>query len=159
MSLIVGFAACSHVLHGVVFSKPEVQYRIGAPDEAAWRRVDFSDNDLAWLHRTSGHIISTNATCHDHGDAPLEVLTQHLLFGFTDREQREQETQTIDGREALHSKYVARLDGVPVEIELVVLKKNGCVHDFSYIAPVGQSAEQQAVFDRFVGEFQQERSP
>jgi len=41
----------------------------------------------------------------------------------------------------------------------VVLKKNGCVHDFSYISPEGQEAAHQAEFDALVAGFRQERTP
>jgi hypothetical protein len=53
----------------------------------------------------------------------------------------------------------ARLDGVPISLELVVLKKNGCVHDFTYASPTGKEAEHQTEFDALVAGFRQERAP
>ncbi len=59
-------------------------------------------------------------------------------MGFTERqEQSQRSSSSLDGREALRSRYLARLDGVPVELELVVLKKDNCVFDFTYVAPPG----------------------
>lgn len=156
---LVALSGCATGLRDGVFNKDHVSYRIGVPPEADWRRVGFANNDLAWLHKTTGHVIAANATCENFGDPSLEVLTTHLLFGFTDREQKEEELEELDGREALHSKYDAKLDGVPIEIELVVLKKNGCVHDFSYVSPQGETGMAQATFDHLVHGFAQERSP
>ncbi len=156
---VVALSGCASGFRDGVFTKADVSYRIGTPDESQWRRVGFADDDLAWLNRTTGHVLSTNATCHDHGDPSLEVLTTHLLFGFADRELKEQQPEMLDGRESLHSKFEAKLDGVPIEIEIVVLKKNGCVHDFEYVSPLGRAAEQQAAFDRLVAGFAQEKSP
>ncbi len=155
---LVALTGCASGLRDGVFTKPGVTYRLGVPPESNWRRVGFAENDLAWVSKT-GHVISTNATCQGHGDAPLEVLTQHLLFGFSDREQKEQKLEALDGRESLHSKYDAKLDGVEVEIELVVMKKNGCVHDFSYISPLHHADLFQADFDALIAGFVQEKSP
>ena len=51
------------------------------------------------------------------------------------------------------------IDGVGRSLDLVVLKKNGCVHDFSYVSPAGLEAEHQAEFDALVAGFRQERAP
>jgi hypothetical protein len=141
-------------LNGQVFVKDAVSYRLTLPKADAWRQVAFADNDLAWTAQ-GGHLLGVNAVCEDHGDPSLEVLTNHLLIGFTDRELKERKALTLDGRDALDSHYQARLDGVPVEMRLLVLKKNGCVHDFSYIAPQGRYAERQADFDQLIAGFAQ----
>ncbi len=99
--------------------------------------MSFADNDLAWV-RKDGQVLAMNATCRDYGDPSLDVLTHHLLMGFTDRWEKSKETKAIDGREAMISRYDAKLDGVEVELEVAVLKKDGCVHDFMYVAPKGQ---------------------
>lgn len=154
--LLLGLAGCAGGLANGLFQKPGVSYRVATPDPKTWQPVAFSDNDLAWAARGSGHVLAMNAVCEGHGDAPLDVLTRHLLFGFSDRERLTAETEPLDGREALRSTWSARLDGVPVELELVVLKKNGCVHDFVYVSPVGRRGQNQAAFDALVQQFRQE---
>lgn len=152
----VGLSACAGGLHGELFTKPGVAYRVSPPPEATWKRVGFSDNDLAWAAKASPHVLAMNAVCQGHDDAPLEVLTRHLLFGFTERQQASEARQTIDGREALHTVWSAKLDGVPMEIELVVLKKDGCVHDFTYVSPPGERGAHQQAFDALVAGFRQQ---
>jgi hypothetical protein len=44
----------------------------------------------------------------------------------------------------------ARLDGVPVELILVVLKKDGCVYDFTW---VGRTSGQEHVFEQMLANF------
>jgi hypothetical protein len=145
-------SACGASLKDGIFVKDEVRYRVRGPDETTWKRIDFADNDLAWASVTSGQVLAVNATCRGHEDPPLEVLTTHLLFGFSARERVSQRLLTLDGREALRSHYRARLDGVPVEIELVVLKKNGCVHDFTAVSPAGQQALGLPAFEALLAE-------
>jgi hypothetical protein len=156
--LVVLGAGCRGVLAGTTFSKDAVAYRVVTPaDGKGWKRVDFADNDLAWLADNTGHVIAVNSTCSDHEDPSLDVLTKHLVMGFSDRDWVSQEPFALDGRDALRSKVTAKLDGIPMTLELVVTKKNGCVHDFEYISPLGHEAEHQAEFDALVAGFTQER--
>ncbi|AFE07744.1 hypothetical protein COCOR_07794 [Corallococcus coralloides DSM 2259] len=141
-----------------VLQKSDVKYRVGPLSNDVWERRGFDDNDLAFVERgDTGRIIATNATCRDHDDPSLQVLTKHLLMGFTERQDLGQRTFTLDDREALRSRYVAKLDGVPVSLELVVVKKDNCVFDFSYIAPVGAADARMADFESLFQGFRAER--
>ncbi|WP_223639881.1 hypothetical protein [Corallococcus sp. EGB] len=140
-----------------VLQKPDVKYSVGPLSNEVWERRGFSDNDLAFVERgETGRVIAVNSTCRDYDDPSLQVLTKHLLMGFTERQDLGQRTFPLDGREALRSRYIAKLDGVPVSLELVVLKKDNCVFDFSYVAPVGTAdarmADFESVFQGFHGE-------
>jgi hypothetical protein len=140
-----------------VLTRPDVRYQVGElPSD--WRRVRLSDNDLAFFLDDTGQALAVNATCRGHDDPPLEVLTRHLMMGFTERERVSQERVMLDGREALRSRYRAKMDGVPVELMLVVLKKDNCVYDFSYVAPPERFEERLGDFEVWVGGFHAERT-
>lgn len=156
LGLALGLAGCAGGLRDGVFRKAAVAYRVSAPDPQAFRPVAFSDNDLAWAATRSSHLLAMNAVCEGHDDAPLDVLTRHLLFGFTERTRVSDALEPLDGREALRTVWTAKLDGVPVELELVVLKKNGCVHDFTYVSPPGERAAHEADFEALVKGFRQQ---
>ena len=49
------------------------------------------------------------------------------------------------------------LDGVPVELGLLTLKKDGCIYDFTYTCPRGAYDEQLQAFTRLVQGFATER--
>lgn len=157
LGLVVLVSGCRGGLVGGMFTGHGVSYRVVEP-AGPWRPMGFEDNDLAWVS-PQGHVISINATCTGHEDPQLEVLTNHLVIGFTDREWVSKKKIQLDGRDALRSLVRAKLDGVSRSLDLVVLKKNGCVHDFSYISPAGLEAEHQAEFDALVAGFRQERAP
>lgn len=140
-----------------MLTKPGVRYRIGELPPG-WQRVALSDNDLAFSWENTGHALAVNSTCEGHDDPSLEVLTRHLLMGFTEQEEVARETVMLDGREALRSRHQAKLDGVPVELLLLVLKKDNCVYDFSYVAPRGHFEEHEADFESLVGGFHVERT-
>jgi hypothetical protein len=156
--VVLALVGCAGSLRDGVFRKDLIAYRVRAPEAPVFQPVSFADNDLAWAAMGSSHLLAVNAVCRGHDDAPLEVLTRHLLFGLTERERLAQALEVVDGREALRSVWRAKLDGVPVELELVVLKKNGCVHDFTYVSPPGGRAVHEAAFAALVAGFaQQER--
>lgn len=149
--------ACTHQggLTGGFYTKRGVQYYVGDVP-AGWELKEFKGNDIAYVAKDSQHLIAINATCEDYEDAPIKVLTQHLLMGFTDRKLIEEELRTLQGREALYSHYLAKMDGVPRELMLVVLKKDGCVYDFIYISPPGRFEERLATFEEILKRFRTE---
>jgi hypothetical protein len=159
MAMLVSTGSCGALLREGLFQKNGLKYRVIEPAQPLWKRVEFAENDLAWAATETGHLIAMNSTCKDHGDPSLEVLTNHLLMGFEGRVLRDRRAETIDGRAALRSCFDVIIDGVPAEVEVVVLKKNGCVHDFTYVSPKGQRPRQQATFDGLVSGFSQEAVP
>ena len=115
-----------------VYDDGIVRYRIG-PRPSGWQRVKVGDNDLAFFDQSLG-TIAVNSTCEDYEDVPERALMNHLLFGTRERKYRVEEVVTLDGRGALHSIVDLELDGVPLTLEVYLLKKDGCVYDLSRIS-------------------------
>ena len=153
---IVGLFACGGggSYQGGTFSDAEARYAIGQPD-ADWERLDIGgDNDLAFSHEASNAVIQVNATCDPSMDAPLSALRNHLLIGWTEREVQSEELIEVDAREALRTHLLAKLDGVPREMVLTVLKKDECVYDFAMVAPPGSAfAQARPTYDRVIAGF------
>jgi len=147
--LMVGCGGSS--LRNGVYADEHARYRIG-PLPPGFRRVEVGDNDLAFHHRGDG-TISVNATCSNYEDVPLNALVNHLLFETTERKFIVEETVTLDGRAARHVVVRAELDGVPIELELYVMKKDGCVIDLSHIRTIDASPAAREVFRAFVARF------
>jgi len=129
------------------FHDEEAAYRLGGLNRA-WTRLQVEGrNDLAWQNEQLNAIIQVNASCDPSMDVPLRALTNHLLIGFTERRLQSEDLIRLDGREALRTRLSAKLDGVSRELVLTVLKKDGCVYDFSLVAP------DPAGFSRAVGDY------
>ena len=141
-------------LAGQEYRDEEARYRIGAPP-SGWERLDVEEqNDLAWSEDDLAAVIQVNASCDPDLDVRLDVLRAHLLFDFTEEEVLSEELVPLDGREALRTHVVAKLDGVLREMVLIVLKKDGCVYDFALVAPRGDAfARARPVFERLVAGF------
>lgn len=155
ISLLLLASGCSHGRATVgrnIHQDGRTAYRVGwlPPD---WRRIHVKNEDLAFAHPDGGTIFA-HATCERVEDAPLDVLANHMLFDIEiDREVSRTE-MTLDGRKALRSTVIGELDGVPIEIDLVVLRKNGCVYDLGLIADRDTFPKRLADFDVFVHGFE-----
>lgn len=146
--------ATTGTLEDGVYRGPYTAYRIGkAPP--TWTPVTVNDqNDLAWHSAEKGGVMHVDSDCDPAFDIPLTALRNHLLIGFTQREIVEEEVVPMDGREALRTHVRAKLDGVPREILLQILKKDGCVYDFGLITPPGPSFEAARVdFEQLLAGF------
>jgi hypothetical protein len=119
---------------GQVFRKGEVAFRLQRLPPT-WRHIEISDTALAFRDDENAATVAINGRCgKDAEDVPLQSLTQHLFLQFTERHLADQELFPLDGREALRTEMVAKLDGVQKYFHVVVLKKDGCVYDFMQIA-------------------------
>jgi hypothetical protein len=138
---------------GSVYRGEGYAFRVG-PTPATWRRVNVSGGALAFRDDENDATIAANGRCGvDGDDVPLAALTQHLFLAFTDREILQQRTTTMDGREAMNTLLLAKLDGVPKKFDVWVLKKDGCVYDLYFIARPDRFDRCDAAFQRFVQGF------
>ncbi len=141
MSLAAMGCATTGALQNGVYRGEETSYRIGPLGED-WTAVTVDrQNDLAWHNSSKEAVIHVDSDCDPALDIPLTALRSHLMIGFTERELVAEERVPMDGREALRTRFNAKLDGVPRLILLQILKKDGCVYDFGLITPPGPSFE------------------
>ena len=132
-----------------------VTFRVGDVPPS-WSPVRVDGATLAFRDEPHLASILLDGRCYrKDDDVPLLALTDHLVMGTTSREITSQETLPFDGREAMHTLLHAKLDGVAMDYDIFVLKKDGCVYDFVYVADPAKSdgGAGAAVFERFVGTF------
>jgi hypothetical protein len=149
---LASLAACGGAsFQDAVYSDAHTRYRVGELPEA-WRRVSAEGNDLAFTRPGMG-TISVNSTCTEYEDVPLSALVNHLLFDTTSRRVLVDETVTLVGRGARHVLLNLELDGVPVQLELYVVRKDGCVFDLTHVRARTTVAEARQTFLAFVERF------
>lgn len=136
-----------------VFDNGVVRYRVGEIG-AGWEQVAIEDREvLAFRNAALRTTVSVTATCDEYEDVPEAALLNHLLFGMQQRVFRMEETITVDGRGALHTVVDVELDGVPMTLEIYLLKKDGCVYDMTLIASRTDFERARAGLQRLVGGF------
>ena len=159
LSLLVSLTAtaCVHAdsFEDGVLRKGDLRVAFG-PVPGGWRRLPSSEAsgvagaDLAFRDDAHDGSVLFDVRCRNRDDdAPLAILTEHLIMGTTAREFESQRVFPFDGREAMRSILRAKLDVVPLQYDILVMKKDGCLYDLVYVAPPDRFAEGDADFDRF----------
>ncbi|MEO6419937.1 MAG: hypothetical protein ABIP39_11045 [Polyangiaceae bacterium] len=147
---VVGCGGTQERFDGAAFRDGKISFRVNTVP-SSWERIDVTDASLAFRDASHDGSVLVNGRCGERSidDTPLSALTGHLVMGTTEREFEVETVVPLDSREALHTKMKAKLDGVQMAYDIFVLKKDGCVYDFVYVAPpdrTGGSTE----FERFV---------
>lgn len=173
IALAASLPACHRGVQGEVYVPPYQPvwkgrnklptYRVGLPG-AGWEPLAGEGLQAVWQHSTDPAIIQVHGECEDHGDSDLEDFTDHQRIDYSKWEIIEEPTGELDAegrprmrqrqyyttiaqREALRTTVRANLDGADIMIEYVVLKKDGCLFDLTYIAV-------PHAFDAHTGEFE-----
>jgi hypothetical protein len=138
-------------LVGDVYRDGPVAFRVG-PLPAAWQRVQVADGHLAFHHRAGGTIVAS-ANCDRFIDLSLDLLTNQLLYGVEGRQELGRTRIPLDGRIALRTRMNGALDGVPIALDMVVLKKDGCTYDLVLASSPKDQRLRQPDFERFFAAF------
>ena len=124
-------------------------YQVGGLS-SDWRRLSLEKAVISFYNQDLGATIATDAFCEQaYDDAPLDMLTKHLFAGLQDVKVLSSRELMLDGRAALHSSLSAKLDGVPVKLETVTIKKDWCLFDFYLVSPPEQIARALPDFLQF----------
>lgn len=101
-----------------------------------------------------GATITTEALCGGaYEDLSLDLLTDHLFAGLTEIQKKGSQVVRLDDRQALYTRVTARLDGAPVHLNIVVLKKEQCQFDFYAVTKPSYGEEITKDFKEFVKGF------
>lgn len=131
----------------------EATFKFGLPPRE-WRPAKEKGAQVLWVHKDTSAVIHLEAQCEMHGDSSLESFTDHLRIDFREWKILEQEATSLAGRDAVRSVVLASIDGgTETQMELFVMKKNGCLFDFQYIAPPADFERGRAAFRQVVAGF------
>ena len=134
----------------------EGRYKTGLP-ETGWEQVDPGSADLAWFNRTDGAMIYTDSNCgRRYEDSSLESMTDHITRGIALGDPTKEKRLHLAERDALVRSWSGRLDGVAIEVGVMVLKRNDCVYDALLISPERSFERAWVQFERVYSGFRVE---
>ncbi len=108
--------------------------------------------DQQWTSSTTGNSISFLSECKVRNEPSLEILEKEVL-GALDQATSKKQKLLFNEREALRLKAEGKLDGVPVEIDSMIFKKNTCSYTVTFGGRKGSLKNEQNLFDTFLKEF------
>lgn len=146
---ILALTACA----GRHASRLEGRYDLGNPG-AGWEGVRPGSADKAWRHADSGATIYADSNCAERfDDDPLDSLLDRLVLGVAQGDPVGEQASTLDDRDALMRAWNGEIDGVPVSVAALVIKKDFCVYDVVYIAPPTAFEQGRAAFETVAAGF------
>jgi hypothetical protein len=115
-----------------------------------WSKVNLGKALVAFYNGELKSTISTDSFCDQaYNDSSLKMLTKHLFAGLQETQVIEEKPFMLNKREALQTLIKAKLDGVPVMVDIVVIKKNWCLFDFFLVSETGNYARAAEDFEVF----------
>lgn len=120
---------------------------------APFKEIKSTNADKAWINEKSGNTISYLSECGNSNEPTLQQLQNESLSSLNRLEQINEEEITYNGRAAILSKNKGELDGVPVQISLLVFKKNGCSYTLSFGGVATKASLDEKNFQYFKDNF------
>lgn len=119
-----------------------------------FENLEDSAIDRAWMSRRTGNTISYLSECSSGADRSLESLQSEALNVLTKLEVQEEKAIDYNGRRALLVTARGDVDGVPVKMSLLTLKKNDCNYSISYSGLEKTFDAETAHFRSFLDSFE-----
>lgn len=115
-----------------------------------WERIKLDKAVIAFYNSQLKSTISTDSFCDQaYNDSSLKSLTQQLFPGLQHIKVIDEKPFQLDNRGALQTLIDAELDGVPVMVNIVVLKKDWCLFDFYLVSEKEYYSRAAADFEDF----------
>jgi hypothetical protein len=113
-----------------------------------------SSADLAYQSKRTSSIVSLNSACRESREdakpEELEEFSKLLFLGMTDIVHREERAARVADLPALETTVEGRLNGEPMKLKAIVLRKEDCIYDLMYVARPDRFPEHVEDFTRFV---------
>lgn len=150
MSLLLGSCVSVQFPGGKSAPAKDVEYKAPA---APYKEITTSKADKTWLSSKTGNTISYLSECGNGSDPSLSQIENESLSALSNLEVVKSEALTYNSRAAHQTVAHGEVDGIPVQISLLVFKKNGCNYTLSYGGVKEQFASEQLSFEEFKRNF------
>jgi hypothetical protein len=127
-------------------------YNMTAPSKP-FRPIDHAGFDQAWKSDVTGNSIAIASECGATDDATLMFMSNESLGAVQDAKNIQYKTLSMEAREALQTDADGQVDGVPVKVQFLHLKKNGCNYTFVFTGRGSRFLEELNHFENFKNSF------
>ena len=133
-------------------SEPAKGVNLQVPS-SPFKEIQSPQIDKSWQSTKTGNTISYFSTCGSSADPSLESLESDALNALNKMEVQSSDEVSFNGRSALQSLAKGHLDGVPVQISVLVFKKNNCNYTLTYGGIEQNFNTEVNVFESFKNSF------
>lgn len=129
MFLLLGSCVSVQLPGGKVTSAKDVSF--SAPS-SPFNEIKSDSSDKAWISGKTGNTISYLSECGGKNEPTLQQLESDSLSALNSLKVLKSEDTSFNGRAARQTLAQGFVDGVSVQLSLLVFKKNGCNYTLTY---------------------------
>ncbi len=148
-----GATACVSVNLKSAGPQKSREYQFQIP-EKPFEKIKNQQTDQAWQNPRTGNTIAVLSECSDDKDPTLESLADETVHALTDHKILKTEGFNFQNRAALRTLVEGEMDGVPVQMDVVVLKKNSCAYTLTYMGRSQGIQKDRVSFEKFLKGFE-----
>jgi hypothetical protein len=123
------------------------------PPANPYSEIKGKNTDQTWLSSKTGNTISYISDCNNPSDPSLQQIESETLNVLGNLKIISSETPIYNGRIALQTVAQGEVDGVPVKMRMMTVKKNGCNYSLIYAGVSEKFAAEIQQFDGFLKGF------
>lgn len=148
--LILGGCVSVQLPGGKVTPAKDVEFQ---PPTAPFKEIKTANSDKTWLSGKTGNTISFLSECGGNSDPSLEQIESDSLSAMSHTQNLKTEELSYNGRAARQTVSKGTLDGVSVQMRLLVFKKNGCNYTLSFGGLENRFSSEEKYFETFLKGF------
>jgi len=122
-------------------------YQLSLPK--SWKELSSRGESDRAYQTPSGKKVVVTTYCDRNKEASLKVLTRQILIGSRNIKILQEESFSIEGGAGLFTYAQATSEGAPFFLGLAIVKKQGCVFDFSLLSQASISSSELKDFINF----------
>ncbi len=107
-----------------------VKYK--APDKPFYSESSPSA-DALWISQKTGNAISYMSECDENSNQDLKLIAQDSLGSILNMTVFEQKETLYNDRKAYEITAEGEIDGILMQIHVIVFRKNSCTYHLSYV--------------------------
>lgn len=152
ISLILSTTACVSVNIKPKAPEKAKAYSFSAPG-LPFEKVSAEQADFAFKDAKSGHTIAMISECSENVDPSLDSLESDLVSALSSSHELKKEQIQFNGRTAIRSSHQGEMDGVAVQMEILVFKKNSCSYSLTLVGRSKAFDASKKIFEGFTKGF------
>jgi hypothetical protein len=121
--------------------------------QAPFKDFATTQSDRAWISEKTGNTISFLSQCGNQNDPSIEQIENESLSSLSHLVGIKGENFYFNERNAKFRIHRVVLDGVAVQVALIIFKKNGCDYTLSYGGIEEKFKIEEQIFNQFTKNF------
>lgn len=121
--------------------------------KAPFKPLKESLADKAWISTATNNTISYLSNCNTNSDTSIEQMRNDSITVLDKVHIQEEKNIDYNGRVALLTNAIGEVDGIAVQIKILIFKKNNCSYTLTYSGTKKRFTKEGQFFDSFVESF------